>query len=264
MVETTELKTKAPAEIEQEINLRSDSETQSAGAEECDECDEFDEYSDSESISDLMTEEELARPALTIKEASSLLGRSVRALERSILGRWGNKLPDGWIAKKIRIDGNDEWRVIPPDSFKVRHRSKDEEQARETEGDDLIPNLLEEALNLALPNSKPKEAFVVKPSEDGLENQTIIIDRSEEVEQLLKELVKVHKALADETRQHVEDLRMLNEMTNSMRLLETNQHNNQMLKDELVSAQREMVAFKQQYEAYLSLPWWKRLFRSFP
>jgi hypothetical protein len=254
MVETTELEAKERrlAELEDELEARV--------AEAAD----YDEEGDSETISDEITEEELARPALTIKEASSLLGRSVRALERSILGRWGNKLPEGWIAKKIRIDGNDEWRVIPPDSFKVRHRSKDEETAREIEGDDLIPNLLEEALNLALPTAKPKEAFVLKPSEDGLENQTIIIDRSEEVEQLLKELVKVHKALADETRQHVEDLRMLNEMTNSMRLLETNQHNNQILKDELINAQRDLVAFKQQYEAYLALPWWKRLFRSFP
>ncbi len=254
MVETTELETKERrlAELESELEAR------------VAEAAEFSEEGDSELIDDEITEEELARPALTIKEASSLLGRSVRALERSILGRWGNKLPDGWVAKKIRIDGNDEWRVIPPDSFKVRHRTRDEEATRETEGDDLIPNLLEEALNLALPNAKPKEAFVLKPQEDGLENQTIIIDRSEEVEQLLKELVKVHKALADETRQHVEDLRMLNEMTNSMRLLETNQHNNQVLKDELINAQKELVSFKQQYEAYLALPWWKRLFRSFP
>lgn len=254
MVETTELELKERklAELESALEARV--------AQDAD----GDEAGDPESIADDITEEELARPALTVKEASSLLGRSVRALERSIMGRWGNKLPDGWIAKKIRIDGNDEWRIIPPDSFKVRHRSKDEEPAREIEGDDLIPNLLEEALNLALPTAKPKEAFVLKPQEDGLENQTIIIDRSEEVEQLLKELVKVHKALADETRQHVEDLRMLNEMTNSMRLLETNQHNNQMLKDELLSAQRDLVAFKHQYEAFLALPWWKRLFRRFP
>lgn len=246
MVETTELEMKSSHNLELE------------GAPE----DESEESA--ETISEEITEEELARPALTIKEASSLLGRSVRALERSILGRWGNKLPDGWIARKIRIDGNDEWRVIPPESFKVRHRAKDEETAREIEGDDLIPNLLEEALNIALPSAKPKESFVIKNAEDGLENQTIIIDRSEEVEQLLKELVKVHKALADETRQHVEDLRMLNEMTNSMRLLETNQHNNQMLKDELLNAQKDLVAFKHQYEEYLALPWWKRLFRRFP
>lgn len=246
MVDTTELEFKANQDVELEDEL--------VGNEE--EC--------AETISDEITEEELARPALTIKEASYLLGRSVRALERSILGRWGNKLPDGWIAKKIRIDGNDEWRVIPPDSFKVRHRAKDEDTGREIEGDDLIPNLLEEALNIALPSTKPKESFVIKHAEDGLENQTIIIDRSEEVEQLLKELVKVHKALADETRQHVEDLRMLNEMTNSMRLLETNQHNNQILKDELLNAQKDLVAFKHQYEEFLALPWWKRLFRRFP
>lgn len=258
MVETTELekKTLTNSELESELEARAKSAIQRH------------EEGDSETISeppaDQISDEELARPALTIKEASYLLGRSVRALERSILGRWGNKLPEGWIAKKISIDGNDEWRVIPPDSFKVRHRSKDEEPERDIEGDDLIPNLLEEALNLALPTTKPKEGFVIKHSDDGLDNSTIIIDRSEEVEQLLKELVKVHKALADETRQHVEDLRMLNEMTNSMRLLETNQHNTQLLKDELINAQRELVSFKHQYEAYLSLPWWKRLFRRFP
>ncbi len=254
MVETTELEKKAltDSELESELEARAKATAQRH------------EEGDSETISEDITEEELARPALTIKEASTLLGRSVRALERSILGRWGNKLPEGWIAKKISIDGNQEWRVIPPDSFKVRHRAKDEESDRDIEGDDLIPNLLEEALNLALPSPKPKEGFVIKHSEDGLDNSTIIIDRSEEVEQLLKELVKVHKALADETRQHVEDLRMLNEMTNSMRLLETNQHNTQLLKDEVINAQRELVSFKHQYEAYLSLPWWKRLFRSFP
>ena len=252
MVETTELKTKALKLSELESELEKKLATQGLAE------------GDSQPIDDDITEEELARPALTIKEASSLLGRSVRALERSILGRWGTKLPEGWIAKKISIDGNDEWRVIPPDSFKVRHRPKDEDPARDIEGDDLIPNLLEEALNLALPTQKPRESFVIKHSEDGLDNSTIIIDRSEEVEQLLKELVKVHKALADETRQHVEDLRMLNEMTNSMRLLETNQHNAQLLKDELLNAQRDLVSFKHEYEAYLSLPWWKRLFRRFP
>jgi hypothetical protein len=258
MVETTELEKKAIKPDEFECDLPGGEVDEPAG-----EAAGISLENNDSDISDENTEEELARPALTIKEASSLLGRSVRALERSILGRWGNKLPDGWIAKKINIDGNNEWRIIPPDSFKVRHRSRDEETGREPEGDDLIPNLLEEALNLALPQ-KPKETFVVKHGEDGLDSSTIIIDRSEEVEQLLKELVKVHKALADETRQHVEDLRMLNEMTNSMRLLETNQHNNQMLKEELLNAQRELVSFKHQYEAYLNLPWWKRLFRSFP
>lgn len=253
MVETTELEDKVQTnDLISEIEDESDaSAVSSPNSHELD------------SDSDDFTDEELARPALTVREASTLLGRSVRALERSILGRWGNKLPEGWVAKKISIDGNDEWRVIPPDSFKVRHRSKDEETSRETEGDDLIPNLLEEALDIVLPSQK-KDGFVIKHSEDGLDNSTIIIDRSEEVEQLLKELVKVHKQLADETRQHVEDLRMLNEMTNSMRLLETNQHNAQVLKDELITAQKDLIAFKHQYEAYLSLPWWKRLFRSFP
>ncbi len=212
-----------------------------------------------------LTHEDLARPALTIKEASSLLGRSVRALERSILGRWGNKLPEGWIAKKISIDGKDEWRIIPPESFRVRHRTKEDVEAtNDTEGDEeLIPNLLEEALNLP---SRQKENFILKRSggDDSLDNSTIIIDRSEEVETLLKELVMVHKALAEETRQHVEDLKILNEMTNSMRLLENNQRQTLTLKEELLGAQKEMLTFRKQYEEYLNLPWWKRVFRSFP
>lgn len=212
-----------------------------------------------------LSHEDLARPALTLKEASSLLGRSVRALERSVLGRWGNKLPEGWIAKKITLDGKDEWRIIPPESFKVRHRTKeDAENTKDTEGDDdLIPNLLEEALNLP---SRQKENFVLKRSsgDESLDNSTIIIDRSEEVETLLKELVMVHKALAEETRQHVEDLKILNEMTNSMRLLENNQRQTLTLKEELLEAQKEMLTFKKQYAEYLSLPWWKRVFHSFP
>ncbi len=35
-----------------------------------------------------------------------------------------------------------------PDSFKVRYRSKKKEPGRDIEGDDLIPNLLEEALKI--------------------------------------------------------------------------------------------------------------------
>ena len=87
MVETTELKTKALKLSELESELEKKLATQGLAE------------GDSQPIDDDITEEELARPALTIKEASSLLGRSVRALERSILGRWGNNLPDGWIAK---------------------------------------------------------------------------------------------------------------------------------------------------------------------
>ncbi|HEY9788573.1 MAG TPA: hypothetical protein V6D17_24500 [Candidatus Obscuribacterales bacterium] len=209
--------------------------------------------------------DELARPALTIKEASYLLGKSVRALERSIVGRWGNKLPEGWVARKVTIDGREEWRIIPPASFKVRHRSEQQESALE-ESDYAISEseLAEERTRLRLP-SRSSGSFVLKRTlDDASPGETIIIDRSEEVEHLLKELVKVHRALAEETRQHVEDLRMLNEMTNSVRLLETNDNERARLKEELAFAQKELLAFKQQYQEYLSLPWWKRLFRKFP
>ena len=67
---------------------------------------------------------ETPRPWLSIAEAARMLGRSPRAVERSILGRWGNKLPEGWTGRKVRIDGQDEWRVVPPPGFRVKHSRK--------------------------------------------------------------------------------------------------------------------------------------------
>lgn len=210
--------------------------------------------------------DDLARPALTLKEAAVILGKSLRSLERSVLGRWGNKLPDGWIARKVRIDTQEEWRIIPPESFKVRHRQKDDlfEDLYQNDVDD--ENVIAELLDhVRLPSLKSNPGYQVRRSpDDELGQSTIIIDRSEEVEKLLKELVKVHQALAEETRQHVDDLRLLNEMTNSVRLLETNQSETARLKEELVYAQKELISFKNQYQEYLSLPWWKRIFRKFP
>lgn len=217
-----------------------------------------------EEISD-ESAEELARPALTIKEAAMLLGKSVRALERSILGRWGNKLPDGWVARKMTIDGREEWRIIPPESFKVRHRSKEElfdEFAQEAmEDESLMAEMLDQ---FRLPAVRSQSFQIKRGQDDELGQSTIIIDRSEDVEKLLKELVKAHQALAEETRQHVEDLRMLNEMTNSMRLLESNQSETGRLRDDLAFAQTELIAFKKQYQDFLALPWWKKIFRRFP
>src|SRR5208283_99293 len=67
---------------------------------------------------------EVPRPWLSIEEAASMLGRSVRGVERSIIGRWGNKLPEGWQARRVRLDGNDEWRIVPPPGFRVKHSKK--------------------------------------------------------------------------------------------------------------------------------------------
>src|SRR5262245_33800277 len=66
---------------------------------------------------------DIPRPMLTIQQAASFLGKSVRALETSLLGRWGNKLPDGWSSRKIKTDRGDEWRIIPPPGFRVRSHS---------------------------------------------------------------------------------------------------------------------------------------------
>ena len=67
---------------------------------------ENEEVSEEEEYSKNSKSYEIPRPALTIDEASSILGKSIRALERSIAGKWGNKLPEGWHARKMKIDGN--------------------------------------------------------------------------------------------------------------------------------------------------------------
>ena len=68
-------------------------------------------------LDDSIDDYEIPRPWLTLQEAASIMGRSQRALERSIIGRWGNKLPAGWSARHVTIDGQAEWRIIPPPAF---------------------------------------------------------------------------------------------------------------------------------------------------
>lgn len=227
---------------------------------------------DLESISEQRqsSQDELLTPALTIEEAARILGKSPRALERSILGKWGNKLPDGWVAKRITIDGQEEWRVIPPPTFKVRQRSHDEspESRLTSAAADVLAELLPESLQDLLPGLPfnldklaQSNRSACKTTVSELGETTIIIDRSDEVERLLREVVTVHKALAEETRQHIEDLRLLAEMNRSVRLLETNASEASKLRSELEEAQRELIGFKKQYQEFLSLPWWKRIFK---
>lgn len=219
--------------------------------------------------------DELLTPALTIEEAARILGKSPRALERSILGKWGNKLPDGWMAKKITIDGQQEWRVIPPATFKVRQRHHEENNSPESRLTSAAAEVLAELLPESLQDLLPALPFnldklaqpnrtACKTSVSELGETTIIIDRSDEVERLLREVVTVHKALAEETRQHIEDLRLLAEMNRSVRLLETNASEASKLRADLEEAQRELVNFKKQYQDFLGLPWWKRIFKRSP
>lgn len=261
---------------------------------------------------------EVPRPWLSLKEAASMLGRSERALERSILGRWGNRLPEGWTARKVKIDGQEEWRIIPPPGFRVKH-SRHHGNARvgkpetETETEEWTDNdgegpenlddapffydvedvpesktvrkveerqvaqsrdfvepgtfslekLLQSATKLAqkelsalaLPATRSR-----KERKDSDEHTTIVIDRSDEVERLLRELADCQKELAQERRQHMEDMRLMHEMQNSMRLLEVRAVETRELKDDLVLAQQALVQHRTQYQEFLALPWWKRLF----
>lgn len=90
--------------------------------------------------------------------------------------------------------------------------------------------------------------------------ETIVIDRSDEVEKLLRELAQCQKELAVERRARLEDLKLINEMQSSMRLLEDHCRETRTLKEELVEAQVLLIEHKKQYQEFLQLPWWKRLF----
>lgn len=260
------------------------------------------------------------RPWLSIPEAARVLGKSPRAVERCILGRWGNRLPDGWSARKVRIDGNDEWRVVPPSGYRKHSRKAtqtrvetyvaqasnraDGEPAQEAEAEDLdfsdlgttddtrksetikdsartdereverMPNKaleddmfgsLEKLFTSASKLAQKELASFVKGRKEKTEVfhapvETIVIDRSDEVEKLLRELAQCQKELAVERRARLEDLKLINEMQSSMRLLEDHCRETKTLKEELVEAQVLLIEHKKQYQEFLQLPWWKRLF----
>ena len=311
---------------------------------------------------------EVPRPWLSIEEAASMLGRSVRGVERSIIGRWGNKLPEGWQARRVRLDGNDEWRIVPPPGFRVKHSKKmdpatraalareehsrkNRESAHQDQRQDnedgpiqrgpsdsaALAEALEHAfqtsasdtfsagsLHGSFSGSTPgstatsardqanydylnEDKDVPSKTAEGqtgfsleklfhsasqlaqkelaslglnVKNQlmvdsqnyansldvehTIVIDRSDEVEKLLRELANVQKELSEERRQHMDDLRLLSHMQNNMRLLEVNATQTSELKDDLKMAQKLLSEHKKQYQAYLALPWWKKIFMSQP
>jgi hypothetical protein len=235
---------------------------------------------------------EVPRPALSIEEAATILGKSVRSLERSILGKWGNKLPEGWKARRMRIDGVDEWRIIPPPGFRVRHTSMSSSQSRGVSTDQQPTSEPRRAAGgqerrerasssssssssslgfgfsleklIASAGQKAKNELV-RAAEFALdEHPTIVIDRSDDVERLLRELNDTQKELAEQRKMHLQDLRLLAELQGSMRLLEMNASQTNTLKEELELAALALREHKRQYQEFLNLPWWKRLFKKSP
>jgi hypothetical protein len=236
---------------------------------------------------------DVPRPALTIDEAATILGKSIRAIERGISGKWGNRLPEGWKARKMKIDGEDEWRIIPPPSFRIRHskvsaprtdvmdKKTPEKPAptpvprndRDTEEPlglrETAENLFGFSFNNLIQNAGKKAKTELARAaeyamEVNMEHPTIVIDRSDEVERLLRQLNEVQKELSEERKMHLEDLRLLAEMQGTMRLLELKSSQTQTLKDELYDATKALQEHRRQYQEFLAMPWWKRLFRNSP
>ena len=216
------------------------------------------------------------RAALTINEAATILGRSVRAINDAITGKWGNHFPRVGMLNSHE-NGVDSWRIIPPETLRsaspILHRTRstwfNTNQVFE-ESKMSLQSVIEPleiaaeqiARSLIQDRSQPKRHPTAVSSES--DRTTIVIDRSDDVEALLRELQETQRALADEMRQHIEDLRLLNQLQSSMRLIESNSSETQKLKAELIEAQKEVLGLKRDYEEFLQLPWWKRLWRRFP
>lgn len=258
------------------------------------------EYGDSEweDEQDPVLVYDVPRPALSIDEAAAILGKSIRAVERGITGKWGNRLPEGWKARKMKIDGQDEWRIIPPPNFRVRHSKvgtpRTEEMTRKTlekpaqtaapaasssrtavarneespgllDNDSLFGFSFNDLLHSAGKRAKTELAKAADFAiESTMEYPTIVIDRSDDVELLLRELAEARKELNEERKMHLEDLRIMAEMQGSMRLLEVKSSQTATLKEELLEVTRTMQEHRRQYQEFLALPWWKRLFRKTP
>lgn len=294
IAERRELEFEPEAETVEEVTLESSDfrqETVSFDEEPIDTFETDDDLPDTQDEWERRYPYEVPRPALSIEEAATILGKSVRSLERSILGKWGNKLPEGWKARRMRIDGVDEWRIIPPPGFRVRHTSmsasssqsrsvstessqnqasepRRSERARSSSSSSSDTGGLGFGFSLekliASAGQKAKNELV-RAAEFALdEHPTIVIDRSDDVERLLRELAESQKELAEERKMHLQDLRLLAELQGSMRLLEMNASQTNTLKEDLELATLALREHKRQYQEFLNLPWWKRLFKKSP
>ncbi len=287
-----------------------------------DEVHAFASYSEDDDIDDLDHGDpvdswsyEVPRPWLTMEQAASILGRSARGVERSILGKWGNHLPEGWSARRVRIDGLDEWRIVPPPGFRIKHNRRD--QKVETSAATVNTNIADvvasplnaeqgptkeadaqsgSVTSSTTPKSRRREELLdepfslekflqsagrmaqkelasfgisVRPTVEravdaDVEHATIVIDRSDEVEKLLRELSNTQKELAEQRRMHLEDLRAMKEMQSSLLLLEVRAKETSELKQDLTLAQQALKEHRTQYQEFLALPWYKRLFSKLP
>lgn len=198
---------------------------------------------------------DILRPLLTIAQAAAVLGKSIRSVERSLAGRWGNKLPEGWSARKVPTENGDEWRIVPPPGFRVRQH--DQEQRQSSFGS----NQADTNANTSLEYVTPRNATPWRQEYHNLDQPTIVIDRSEEVEHLLRELLSVQKSLSEERRLRMEDLRITSQLHSSMKLLEVSNSENNQAKSELESTKKAFEELKNKYEQLARLPWWKRVFR---
>lgn len=184
---------------------------------------------------------------LDLKEAAFVLGKSMRALERSLSGKWGNKLPDGWSSRQAIVDGTPQWQIIPPAGFNL----------------DALIEHKRDTKNITQ-SSPAAQKWLTRGSVWTRGARELALGRPVEIVQLLRELSNTHKELAQERRAHLEDLRMLAELQSSMRLLEVNAKETMTLKTDLIEAQKDLISLKNQYQALLNLPWWKRLFKHSP
>lgn len=181
---------------------------------------------------------------LSLEEAAAVLGKSVKAMERSLAGRWGNRLPDGWSARKVKTGSGVEWRLCPPAN--LQWNSIHDKQAAAADGAGWMPL----AGNRAL----------IKYQESDF-NQSIVIERGHEIEGLLKELLVAHKSLAEERKLHLDDLQKLSELQSRLLLIEADVAQKEKIKVQLVAAEAELARIKSEYEVFLQSPWWKRLLR---
>jgi len=179
---------------------------------------------------------------LSLKEAALILGKSIRALERSLSGKWGNKLPDGWTATRRMIGNKEEWQIIPPSDFRYEH---------------ILAALRRKEKDSHMQRIQPED--LLRPLRAHFE-----ANDPKEMHGLLKELAYANRELAEQRKVHLEDLRTLLELQSSMRLLEVNTGETAKLKAELLEAQKDLVTLRDQYKKFFGLPWWKRIFKRLP
>ncbi|HEY9716909.1 MAG TPA: hypothetical protein V6C69_05550 [Trichormus sp.] len=178
---------------------------------------------------------------LSLKEAALILGKSIRALERSLSGKWGNKLPDGWSAIRRMVGDQEEWQILPPSDFRYEH---------------ILSALRRKEKESNLQRIQPED--LLRPFRAQFESNEL------KENGLLRELAYANKELAEQRKVHLEDLRTLLELQSSMRLLEVNTGETAKLKTELLEAQKDLVCLREQYKQFFGLPWWKRIFKRLP